>query len=137
MPGREDMPSTLRRSPEDAQETWVKAHDSAVEQYGEGQRSHRTAYAALKHKYEKVGDRWKPKEGKGPSDPQAERDTPQSRRQRGGGTKGGVDVNASKQHLYDRAQELDIKGRSKMSKRELVDAIGKESRIRTRRARSR
>lgn len=137
MPGREDMPATLRRSPKKAQETWVKAHDSAVEQYGEGQRSHRTAYSALKHKFEKVGDRWKPKESKGPSDPQAGRDVPQSRRQRGAGTKGGVDVNASKQHLYDRAQELDIKGRSRMSKQELIDAIGKESRVRTRQARSR
>lgn len=136
MPGREDLPSTLRRSPEDAQETWIAAHDSAVEQYGEGQRSHRTAYAALKHKYEKVGDRWKAKESKGPSDPQAERDTPQSRRQRGA-TMGGVDVHASKQHLYDRAQELDVKGRSKMSKGDLVEAISKENRTRTRQARSR
>lgn len=136
MPGREDMPSTLRRSPKEAQETWIKAHDSAVEQYGEGERSHRTAYAALKHKFEKVGDRWKPKEGKGPSDPQAAKDTPQSRRS-STRTAGGIDVNASKQHLYDRAQELGIKGRSKMTKHELVEAIGKANRARTRKARSR
>ena len=30
MPGREELPSTLRRSPAKARETWVKAHDSAV-----------------------------------------------------------------------------------------------------------
>jgi hypothetical protein len=38
MPGREELPSTLRRSPAKAQETWVKAHDSAVGEYGGGAR---------------------------------------------------------------------------------------------------
>ena len=32
-----------------------------------------TAYASLKHSYEKRGDRWVPKREKGPSDPQAAR----------------------------------------------------------------
>lgn len=41
MPAREEIPTTLRRSPKKAQETWIKAHDSAVETYGEG--SGRTA----------------------------------------------------------------------------------------------
>lgn len=36
MPGREELPSTLERSSEEARRTWIKAHDSAVEQYGEG-----------------------------------------------------------------------------------------------------
>ncbi|MQA87001.1 MAG: cation transport regulator ChaB [Streptosporangiales bacterium] len=133
MPGREDMPSTIRRSPKEAQRTWAKTHDSAVEQYGEGRRAHQTAFAALKHKFEKVGDRWAPKKSKGPSDPQAERGAGQRPTQTGGG----VDVHASKQHLYDRAQDLGIKGRSKMSKQQLVDAIQKENRQRTRQARSR
>ena len=44
MPGREELPSTLQRSPAKAQETWIKAHDSAVGEYGEGERSHRTGY---------------------------------------------------------------------------------------------
>ncbi|HEU4426809.1 MAG TPA: ChaB family protein, partial [Pilimelia sp.] len=73
MPAREEMPSTIRRSPKKAQETWAKAHDSAVESYGEGERSHRTAFSALKHSFEKVGDHWEPKERKGPSDAQAAR----------------------------------------------------------------
>ncbi|WP_165986343.1 ChaB family protein [Streptomyces sp. YIM 98790] len=133
MPAREELPSTLRRSPKDAQETWSKAHDSAVETYGEGERSHRTAYAALKHKYEKVGDHWERKEGgrKGPSDPRAS--TP---RGRGGRTGEGVDENASKKHLYDVAQRLDVPGRSKMDKGELLDAIRKANRSRTRTSRS-
>ena len=73
MPGREELPSTLRRSPAKARETWVKAHDSAVEEYGEGQRAHRTAYGALKRRFGKVGDHWEPKPGgaKGPSDEQS------------------------------------------------------------------
>src|SRR5689334_3853920 len=29
--GREELPATLKRSPKKAQETWIKAHDSAVE----------------------------------------------------------------------------------------------------------
>ena len=67
MPGRDELPATLRRSPAKAQRTWIEVHDAAVEQYGEGERAHRTAFAALKHSYEKVGDRWVPKKEKGPS----------------------------------------------------------------------
>jgi cation transport regulator ChaB len=73
VPTRDDMPSTLKRSPKKAQETWAKTHDSAVETYGEGERAHRTAFAAVKHSFEKVGDHWEPKESKGPSDEQAAR----------------------------------------------------------------
>jgi cation transport regulator ChaB len=123
MPARDDLPETLRRSPRKAQETWIKTHDSAVETYGEGERAHRTAFSALKHSFEKVGDHWEPKERKGPSDAQAAQSAPRSRRSRP--TAGGVDANASKAHLMDVARKLDVKGRSKMSKAELVEAIGK------------
>ena len=51
MPARQEMPETIKRSPRKAQETWAKAHDSAVEQYGEGERAHRTAFSALKHSF--------------------------------------------------------------------------------------
>jgi len=122
-PAKEELPSTLRRSPEKAQETWAKTHDSAVQTYGEGERAHRTAFSALKHSYEKVGDHWEPKERKGPSDPQAARSAPSSRRSRA--TAGGVDANASKAHLMDVARRLDVRGRSRMSKDELVEAIAK------------
>ncbi|HSA51049.1 MAG TPA: ChaB family protein [Yinghuangia sp.] len=133
MPGRQELPSTLARSDEEAQRTWVKAHDSAVEQYGEGERAHRVAYGALKHKYEKVGDHWERKEGgrKGPSDPQ-------SAKPRGSGARSGegVDEQASKQHLYGVARRLDIPGRSRMSRAELLESIRKANRSRTRRARA-
>lgn len=125
------MPSTIRRSDKKAQRTWSKAHDSAVETYGEGERPHRTAFAALKHTHEKVGDHWEPKEESGPSDQQAKRGA--SDRQ--GPTKGGVDANASKSHLQEVARKLDIKGRSSMKKDELVDAINKANKRETQKAR--
>ena len=70
-----EIPSTIRRSEKHAQSTWKKAHDSAVETYGEGAAAHKTAYAALKHQYRKEGTRWVKKAKKGPSDPQAARST--------------------------------------------------------------
>jgi cation transport regulator ChaB len=134
MPAREELPSTLKRSPKKAQETWGKTHDSAVEEYGEGERAHRTAFAALKHSFEKVGDHWEAKDEKGPSDKQAARSGASARR--GGETAEGVDANASKKHLYDIATRLDVAGRSRMTKDELVEAIKKANARETRRSRS-
>jgi cation transport regulator ChaB len=134
MPAEEELPSTLRRSPKKAQRTWSKAHDSAVEEYGEGERAHRTAFAALKHSFEKVGDTWEPKKEKGPSDKQASKGGAAARR--GGKTAGGVDANASKQHLMDVAKKLDVRGRSSMTKDELVEAIKKANAKETRKSRS-
>jgi hypothetical protein len=133
MPGRKELPSTLARSPKKAQETWIKTHDSAVREYGEGERAHRTAFGALKHSFEKVGDHWerKDKGARGPSDAESAK----PRRQRKGNTAEGVDANASKQHLQDVARRLDVKGRSKMTKDELVKAIEKANRRQTAKAR--
>lgn len=133
MPAREELPSTLRRSSPQAQETWSKTHDSAVEQYGEGSRSHRTAYAALKHSFEKVGDRWEPKRRKGPSDRQAAR----GRSAQPADTATGVNANATKDHLLQVARKLDVPGRSSMSKPELVSAIEKANQVATSKARGR
>lgn len=126
-PKKSELPSTLRKSSAKAQRTFAKAHDSAVEQYGEGQRANQTAYAALKHSFEKVGDRWEAKAERGPSDSRAE-----STRGSSGESAGGVDANATKEHLYEIAQRLDISGRSTMNKAELVQAIQKENEARTR-----
>jgi cation transport regulator ChaB len=131
-----DLPSTLERSDEHAQEIWEKTHDHAVEEYGEGERAHRTAFASLKHSYEKVGDHWEPKDEKGPSDERAAQ-SGRSAIEGRGETHGGVDANASKKHLYDLAKRLDVRGRSKMDKQELVVAIEKASDRETRRARTR
>jgi cation transport regulator ChaB len=125
MPASKELPSTLRRSSSKAQRTWSKAHDAAVDQYGEGERAHRTAFSALKHGFEKVGDRWVEKRKKGPSDPQARKSGKAARR--GGKTYGGVDVEGhTKDELYERARKLGVSGRSKMSKHELADAIARK-----------
>ena len=126
MPEEKELPSTLRRSPDKAQRTWVKTHDSAVEQYGEGERAHRTAYGALKHSFEKVGDHWEPKRRRCPSDPRSEGTTEQKRRGEGE-TFGGVDVlGHSKDELMQRARDLGIPGRSRMTKRDLAAAIARK-----------
>ena len=126
MPGRKELPDTLKRSPKKAQDTWIETHDSAVESYGEGERAHRTAFSSLKHSFEKVGDHWEPKDEKGPSDPQAAKGG-RAARDGKGETFGGVDVlGNSKQELYERARTLDIPGRSKMDKKELARAIARK-----------
>ncbi|MDQ1618773.1 MAG: hypothetical protein QOE19_1342 [Actinomycetota bacterium] len=133
MPAKKDMPSTVARSSRKAQDTWGETHDSAVDQYGEGERAHRTAFASLKHTHEKVGDHWVAKQEKGPSDAHAARGGAAARR--GGETAGGVDANASKAHLLGVARRLDVKGRSSMTKPQLVDAIQKANDRATARAR--
>ena len=126
MPARDELPATLERSPKKAQETWIKTHDSAVEEYGEGERAHRTAFASLKHSFEKVGDHWEPKKKRGPSDPRAALGG-RAAREGKGETFGGVDFYGhSRQELYERARKLGVRGRSTMSKRELAAAIDRK-----------
>ena len=123
---RSELPDTLKRSGRKAQRTFAKTHDAAVEQYGEGERAHRTAMASLKHTHEKRGGRWVPKETPGPSDPRSKKTTAQKRRGEGE-TFGGVDVEQNtKEQLYDRARRLGVEGRSRMSKRELARAIARK-----------
>jgi cation transport regulator ChaB len=121
---KSELPSTLKKSPPKAQRTFAKVHDAAADQYGEGERAHRTAYDALKHSYEKVGDHWEAKDEKGPSDSRARSGGPNPK----GTSAEGVDANASKKHLLDVARRLDISGRSTMSKGQLVNAIKKANR---------
>ena len=124
MPGREALPGTLKRSPKKAQETWIKTHDSAAETYGDGERAHRTAFSAVKHSFEKVGDHWEAKDHKGPSDPQAAKAGRAARR--GSQSAGGVDVfGHTRAELYERARKLGVKGRSDMTKLELAQAIAR------------
>ena len=119
---KEDLPGTIQRSPEKAQRTYRKTLESAHEQYDSEERAHRTALAALKHSYEKVGDHWEPKAEKGPSDERAKRG-----RNPGGESAGGVDVEGhTKEELYERAKRLGVTGRSSMSKMELGQAIARK-----------
>ena len=69
---KEDLPSTIERSPKKVQDTYEKTLDAAHEQYDSEERAHRTAFASVKHVAEKKGDHWELKDEQGPSDPQAE-----------------------------------------------------------------
>ncbi len=119
---RERLPSTLARSPKKAQNTYIETLESAEKQHGDGEAAHRIALASLKHSFEKVGDHWEKKLTKGPSDRQDAKRGKAARRGEGR-TAGGVDAFASKTYLMDLAKRLDVKGRSKMSKAQLVKAI--------------
>ncbi|HVE46242.1 MAG TPA: ChaB family protein [Acidimicrobiales bacterium] len=119
---KEDLPGTVKRSPAKARRTFAKTLESAHEQYDSEERAHRTAFASLKHSFEKVGDHWEPKKKKGPSDERAKRGGPS-----GGRSAGGVDVEGhTKQELYERAKRLGVPGRSSMSKYELGQAIARK-----------
>jgi cation transport regulator ChaB len=127
MPTRkEDLPGTLKRSPAKAQRTYAEALDAAEEQYDSEARAHQTAWAAVKHSFEKVGDHWEPKDRKGPSDPQSKQGGAAARN-RPKRTHGGVDVvGNTRDELYERAKKAGVKGRSKMSKAELADALARK-----------
>jgi cation transport regulator ChaB len=128
---KSELPSTLQKSSAKAQRTFAKVHDAAVKEYGEGERAHRTAYDALKHSFEKVGDHWEAKSQKGPSDSRARSGGPNPT----GKSAQGVDANASKKHLVEVARRLDISGRTRMNKDQLVSAIEKANRTATARNR--
>ena len=101
---KEELPSTLERSPEKVQRTYEKTLDSAHDQYGDEERAHRTAWASVKNVAEKKGDHWEVKEGSGGSD-----DEP------------------TKEELYEKAKQRDVPGRSQMSKDELKKAVQRSS----------
>ena len=137
---KEDLPSTIERSPDKVKRTYEKTLDSAHEQYGSEERAHRTAWASVKNVAEKKGDHWEPKgddgEATGPSDPQAEQGG-RAARARPRRTFGGVDFNKPKKELLEDARRADISGRSKMTKEELAEALKKHNDRETARARSR
>ena len=96
------LPKAVKRSPKKARKTYKKTVKAAEEVHGDRERAHRTAIGALERSFERVGDHWEKKTSPGPS----------------------VDVDGhTKDELYERARELDVRGRSTMTKQELVDAI--------------
>ncbi|HEX2125893.1 MAG TPA: ChaB family protein [Thermoleophilaceae bacterium] len=133
---KEELPSTLERSPKKVRRTYEKALDSAHETYNSEERAHRTAWSAVKHVAAKKGDHWEPKEEKGPSDDQAARSGDDARRSRGD-TAGGIDAAKSKRELYEDAKRAGISGRSRMTKGELVEQLRRHSDRETARARKR
>ena len=124
---RDDLPSTLKRSPAKAQRTYAETLESAEETYDDTARAHRTAWSAVKHSFAQVGDHWEPKDERGPSAGQAALGGAEARAGRGS-THGGIDVNGStKRELYERARRAGVSGRSKMTKEQLADAIARKN----------
>jgi cation transport regulator ChaB len=133
---QEDIPDTIKRSPAKVQRTYKETLDSAHQEYDSEERAHRTAWAAVKHIAEKKGDRWVLKKSYGPSDPRAAQGGRAAREGRGR-TFEGVNANKPKRELYEDAKRAGIEGRSRMTKEELAEALEKEYRRQTARARSR
>ena len=57
-----ELPGTLERSSEEAQQSFTRALTSAVQVHGEGDQAFRAAYVEFKHTFEKRGDHWIPKQ---------------------------------------------------------------------------
>ncbi|MGR6320230.1 ChaB family protein [Micromonospora soli] len=133
---RHEVPSTVARSEDKAVRTYKKTLESAEQTYGDGERAHRTAFASLKHTYEKVGDHWERKEHKGPSDLQAAQGAPAAQ-ERPRPTAQGVDANASKGHLEAVARKVGIEDPADLARDDLVRAIEKANARATARARKR
>ncbi len=125
---RDELPSPVERSDEHAQATYAKTLDNAEDEYGKGERASRTAWASLKHTYEKTGDHWEPKDEAGDSDPDVPANPP-GNPSRPRDTHGGVDAGKTKDELYEQAQDQDVEGRSGMTKDELLSrpALGSTS----------
>lgn len=100
-PKMSELPGTVARSGKKARRTFAKAHDAALDEYGNEKQARKVAYSALKQTHRKSGDRWKKRN----KDDDA------------------VSMDRSKAALYDVAKRRDIAGRSTMSKKDLVKAI--------------
>lgn len=132
-PRKSELPATVSRSSAKAQRTFAEAHDSALREYGTEESAHRVAYSALKHSYERVGDRWVAKKNRGPSDARDRSGGPNA----SGAGHSGVNAEATKDHLMKIARTLDIRGRSTMRKAELVEAIERANSAAARRSKHR
>ncbi|MDP1542766.1 MAG: ChaB family protein [Polycyclovorans sp.] len=120
------VPRTLKRSSPKAQRTYAKTMASAENSYGSGEKAARTAMAAVKRSFEKVGDHWEAKNQKGPSDERSRKRGAAGDRKQGGRTAGGVDVvGHSRDELLKRAKSLGITGISRMNKQQLGEAIAR------------
>jgi cation transport regulator ChaB len=57
---KDDLPDAVKALPAHGQEIWMAAFNSAFEQYKDEGKAAATAWAAVKNKYKKEGDKWVP-----------------------------------------------------------------------------
>ena len=123
----EGVPGTIRRSPEKVRRTYRETLDSAHEQYRSEERAHRAAWASVKHVAEKVGDHWELKDKQGPSDDQDAQRGAAARNHPQPTAGGGEGRGHTRDELYERARRAGVKGRSRMNKLELAQAIARRN----------
>lgn len=132
-PKTDELPSTLQKSSKKAQRTFAKAYDSAIDEYGDEKRAHKVAWSAVKEKYQRVGKKWKRKDkdekasssGSSSKNGNKTKATSKSGGKASNSAAANVDADSTKDKLMKVARRLDIQGRSKMKKRELLNAIKK------------
>jgi ChaB len=118
---KKDLPGAIRRSPKKVRKAYVKALGSVQDQSdGDKQRAHRKAVASLGDRFQKVGDHWE----KTPNGAAPRRATQRARTNKGT-NRTGAD-GQTKDELYQRAVKLGVKGRSKMNKRQLAQAVARK-----------
>ena len=56
---KSELPDSVRNNlPAHAQDIYKEAFNSAIDQYGDEQRAHKVAWAAVKQQYEKQANQW-------------------------------------------------------------------------------
>ena len=70
---KEDLPSTLEKSPAKVKRAYKETLASALEQYGDEERAHRTAWGSVKNIAEKKGDKWELKDKSGSANSRSKR----------------------------------------------------------------
>lgn len=56
----DDLPAAAQRLPEHAQDIFREAFNHAWNSYGREETAFRVAWAAVKQRYDKIGERWVP-----------------------------------------------------------------------------
>ncbi len=118
------VPSALLRSPGALRDRWARARASAIRRHGDGTRLYHVAWTMLAPSPSPPSPA-SPADSPAADSRAAEPSTPRPGRHRKPRAGGEVDLETmGKQELYRLARELEVPGRSKMNKRQLVEALG-------------
>jgi hypothetical protein len=121
----------FQKSGRRAQESYAKALDSAIQTYGAGDRARRSAIASVSRTFQRLGDRWVPRSPQSARTAQATRRSASSANSSRPTQSGNIDMKSTKDNLMNAARRMQIPGRSRMNKPELVAALRKANRTRS------